>query len=111
MENRFEQPENEKERTPLLERDPVKTFVYKRNIATEDLYLIEALAAFPKNLFITEFHNLFNMNKDRSGQVLETLIEISRDEAQIALFKIALEFYRKYDWATSWNLVRVLEDI
>lgn len=111
MEHTFKQQENEGERLPFFERVPVKIFVEERNIATEDLHLIETLSTFPKNMIIEELHNMFNMNKDRSGTLLEALIKNSHDESKKILYKIALEFFHRYNWATSWNLVRVLEEL
>lgn len=97
------------EKVPLLEREEVRKFVQFRNIKDDDLYLIEEVAAFPKNLIISELHNLFNMSKEKSAQELENLIENSNDEEKKAMFKVVLEFYNKYDWMTALNLVRVLE--
>ena len=94
-----------------LDKKKVQKFITQREILAEDFSLIEKLVSFPKDMLITELHNMFNMNRDRSGKELEGLIERSRDPQKTELFKIALEFCNKYGWETSWHLVRVLEEI
>lgn len=111
MEHNFEQSKKVEEQAPLLEREEVRKFIQFRNIKNEDLHFIEELAAFPKNLIIEELHNLFNMNKERSGIELENLIKTTSGEERKAMYKVALDFYSKHDWMTSLNLVRVLETV
>lgn len=103
--------ENKSEKIQILQRESVKKFIEFRGVKPEDFYLIEELARFPKNLLIAELHNLFNMGKEGSARELENLIENSKDNEKKAMLKIALEFYNKYDWMTSLNLVRTLEGI
>lgn len=106
------------EKEPKFERKPsvinqqeIQDFIKDRNIQPEDFHLIEKLAASPKNLIIMELHNMFNMCKDRSGKDLENLIKTSKDENKKELYEVALEFYQKYDWPASWDLVRLLEKL
>lgn len=94
-----------------LKKVEVQEFIERRKIQVEDLGLIEKLASFPKNLLIEELHNVFNMYKDRSGSELEHLIKTTRDETGVELYKVALEFYNKYGWSSSYDLVRVLEEV
>jgi len=103
------EPKNES--ADKLNIKEVQELIAKREIQAEDLHLIEKLASFPKNLIIAELHNMFNMYKDRSGKELENLIKTSGDQTKKLLYETALEFLAKYGWATSWNLVRILEEI
>lgn len=108
MVNNFEQ-QIVKNNENFTERPEVKDFISDRNINSADFDLIEKMASFPKNIIIKELHNLFSMSKDRSGAELESLIASASDQAKKDLYKLALEFYQKYDWPASWNLVRILE--
>lgn len=109
MENKFEQPSVIKSKESVLERTKIREFIQRRDVRNEDHFLIEKLAEFPRNLIIMELHNLFNMNKEGSGKWLENLIKNSGNEERKAMYTVALEFYNKYDWMTSMDLVRVLE--
>jgi hypothetical protein len=95
----------------IINRSEIQEFIEFRKIKPEDFHLIEKLAAFPKDLIIAELHNLFNLSRDNSGKELEVLIKISKDENKKKLYEAALEFYSKYDWATAYNLIRLLEKI
>lgn len=95
----------------VLQQESIKKFIEFRGVRPEDFYLIEGLAQFPKNLLIAELHNLFNMGKEGSAREIENLIVNSKDDEKKAMLKMALEFYNKYDWMTSLNLVRTLEGI
>ena len=96
---------------PIINRPEVQDFINNRDIKPEDLHLLEELASFPKNIIIMEFHNFFNTNHERSGQELEMLMHNKRDASGKKLYEIMIRFYQKYNWATSWNLVRLLEKI
>ncbi len=111
MESNIEQGTRSKEKASVLENQKIQEFIRDRNIAPEDFHFIELLAAFPKDIFITCLHNMFNMNRDRSDKELERCIEISRNPNEQVLYKTMLDFYRKHDWQTSYHLVRVLEKI
>ncbi len=95
--------------TSVLRQPNFQRFIERRNIKPEDLYLIEELVAFPKNLIILELHNLFNMYHERSREELERMIRENSNEQKTALCTIMLEVYKRYDWQTCYNLVRVLE--
>ena len=98
----------EKERkSELLNRPEIQEFIANRKIKAEDLHLIEKIASFGRRLIAEELHNAFNMPRERSGQQLERLINHTKDETKVELYKAALEFYNKYNWSVSWNLVRV----
>lgn len=93
----------------LFDTPTMKRFLVNRNIATEDFPLIERLVTFPKDMIIANLHNMFNMNKERSGHELELSIKTTSDDTHRELYETFLAFYNKYDWAVCFNLVRVLE--
>ena len=110
IENNVEQPKKERD---ILSKERIREFIENRGIQTEDFCLIEKLASFPKNELIVGLHNMFNTHKERSGIELEGVIKfykIRNEDDRAALYETALEFYKKYDWPASWNLVRVLEE-
>jgi hypothetical protein len=112
MENKIENRNKEiiAEKNPLIiGQKKFKDFIEFRKIKDEDFPLIEKMTTFPKELIIMELHNLFNMNHERSGEELERFIKNTTDEEKKDLYQSALNFYNKYGWATSYNLVRVLE--
>ncbi len=94
-----------------LKQVEVQEFITRWKIQAEDFHLIEKLASFQKNLLIEYLHNTFNMYKDRAGEQLKSMLKYTRDESKVELLETALEFYNKYGWANSWNLVRILEEI
>lgn len=89
----------------------VQKFIKSRGIKQEDFSIIEALAKFPKDLIIMELHNMFNLGQHNSGKELEGLIDRATDENKKTLYRLALDFYNKYDWGVAINLVRLLEDL
>lgn len=114
----------EEKEPSIIERKEMQKFIKNREIKPEDFYLIEKLAAFPVNMIILELHNFFNMSRENSKEELRRTIERSRDRdssgeklsiyrgaSRTELLETALKFCEKYDWAVSWNLVRVLEEI
>ncbi|OGZ11047.1 MAG: hypothetical protein A3D67_03255 [Candidatus Lloydbacteria bacterium RIFCSPHIGHO2_02_FULL_51_22] len=107
--NMEKEPRQESPKT--LRNVEVQKFITFREIQAEDLPLIEKLASFSKDLLIGELHNLFLLDKERSGAMLEGLAERSRDQTRTKLFETMLQFYNKYGWLISHNLVRVLERI
>jgi hypothetical protein len=111
VENKFEQPAITENILSVLETDEVKKFVVSRSINSEDFNLIEELATFPKDMRIVGLHNLFNMSKENSGVDLENSIRNASDDKNKEMYSIALEFFNKYGWMTSLNLVRILEKI
>lgn len=100
-----------KEKMPILDQQEVKDFIKNRDIQPKDFHLIEELSSFSKNMIIVELHNLFNIHHERSGKELERMIENTDDTSKQKLFETMNLFYQKYDWITSWNLVRLLERI
>lgn len=95
----------------IFDRREVQDLIKSRHVKPEDFHLLEKLAGFPKDLIISELHNLFNMNHEKSGKELESMIEQARDDEQKDLFETMLRFYKNYDWTASYNLVRVLEKL
>lgn len=95
----------------ILDRVELQSFVKDRKIKPEHFPLIEALAAFPKQMIIMELHNMFNMYKDRSAGELDRLLQYERDDEKKRLYETARSFNALYGWAVSWNLVRILEDL
>jgi|ERR1035437_1513689 hypothetical protein len=87
----------------------IADFMINRKIDPADMALIQDIASFSRDLIITSLHNIFNVYRNKSDSELEYLISTSRDENTILLYRKMLEFSIKYGWATSLNLVRVLE--
>lgn len=104
-------PKNHEEILPVMARSEIADFVGERAIKDEDIYLIEKLAAFPKNLIIRELHNLFSLSRENSGHELETLIQGAQEPTVKELLETMQLFYQKYNWAVCWNLVRILETL
>ena len=104
------EPKIEREES-VIDRKEIQGFIRDRNIEPEDFGLIEKLASFPKNMIIMELHNLFNMHHERSGEELEMMIQNARDASGKELYETIDQFYQKYDWAVSWHLVRLLEEL
>jgi len=112
MSEKFEPTPTFAESEPaLIDRPEFQDFIKNRKIRPEDLPLVEELAAFPKDQIIMELHNLFNMHHERSGRELENLLRGTQYEQKRSLYGTALRFYQAYDWAASYNLVRLLENI
>ena len=92
-------------------------FLEDRKIAPSDYSLINNLTAFPPEEFITLLHNHFNTYHERSLQELDAQINfwLQKPDQAAAQKKISLlqnfkVFAEKYDWATCYNLERILED-
>ena len=107
----MESESNIKEGLPVLNRPEVIEFIEDRQIKPEDFYLIEQMALFSKNTIIEKLHNFFNLNRERSGAELQKMIVDTKEAKDRDLYVLVNEFYLKYDWAVSWNLVRVLEQL
>lgn len=73
--------------------------------------MILRLAAFDKNTLIESLHNLFNSYHEKSDEELEININLAQTPEKKELYQVALEFYKVYGWAVSFNLVRVLEGV
>lgn len=99
------------ESASVLENQKVKDFIESREIRPEDFHLIEKMASFPKSVITLGLHNVFNTYHEESGRRLEAFAENAGTSEQKSLYDTALEFYSKYDWAVSWNLVRILEGL
>lgn len=108
MEPNFDQPKTP-EPSSLLEREGMKEFIESRKIAPEDFHLIEKIASISRNSLINNFHNLFNLSHEGSGPYIKELIRSAKDSGESGMYEAALEFFEKYGWATSYNLIRVLE--
>lgn len=93
----------------FLNTPDVQEFIDFRKINEEDWEKIEELAAIPKNLLISEMHNFFNLEKDRSAKELERLLSVAKDEERKRLYGLLLHFASKYHWTACWHLVSVLE--
>lgn len=100
-----------KKEQSIINQKEIQGFIKNRNIHPEDFHLIEELASFPNEMIIMEFHNLFNMYHERSGRELETMIRNTPNVSKKKLYETMKQFYQKYDWSVSWNLVRLLEEI
>lgn len=97
------------ETNPTIITEPdIQELIKDRSILEEDFHLLEQLANFPKIFFI-EFHNFFNLLKDRSVSQLENDITHQKDNDKKKFLELLLDLTKKYDWTVSWNLVRVFE--
>lgn len=89
----------------------LQDFIVDSEIDPEDFHLIKTLLGFPQTRLI-EFYNVFNVHKDKSGDELKRWIRYSADDPHIAtMYEAALEFYSKYGWIKSHNLVRTLVEL
>lgn len=111
MENKNIEGGIEKQPLGILEKGEVQDFIKNREVKPEDIILIERLASLPKDMVISELHNLFNMYHERSGRELERAVKNSEDASKKELYETVQEFYEKYGWQASWNLIRLLENI
>ncbi len=99
------------ERGPsILESDEVKKFIERRGIRPEDFGGIESLAAFPREFIIMNFHNHFNMYRERSADELARLMRQTKNEDFRRACELWLDFIGHYDWAAAYNLTRILEE-
>ena len=101
--------EKHKESSPVLQEPDIREFIEERGIRSEDFVIIEELATFPNQLVIELLHNLFNMNCERSADVLKHDIALTERESHRRLYALFQRFLAAYNWATCYNLVRVLE--
>ena len=108
------QPENlfeDKEKAPSVMEEPnIRRFIERRGIQHDDFIIIEALAEFPNNLITMLAHNLFNSNQERSDEALERIISTTKDNDYKRVYDLFLQLLKKYDWATCYNLVGILEE-
>lgn len=120
----IEKSEKEPKEPSVLEEEDFKEFIKRENIAPEGLKIIEDLSRYPKDFFVNELHNLFNLSKERSEHVLEDrikqleeLVEETQDEKEKFVFgktkeflNLFLEITKKYDWEKSHILERHFEE-
>ena len=107
----MERPSVESKKPSVLEHQKMLDFIGTRKIKPEDYGLILRLAAFDKNTLIESLHNMFNLNKDGSGDALKHSIAVAQTPEKKELYQAALDFYNAYGWHASYNLVRVLERV
>ncbi len=100
--------ESIKRESGLLQEPDFQEFIEFRGVAAEDFGLLEALLDFPKNIF-NEFHNFFNLSRERSVTALAAQIESADDPNRRRFLELLLSFTQKYNWQTSYNLIRVFE--
>ncbi len=111
LSNYMERPIVESKKFSALEHQKILDFIEFRKIKPEDYGLILRLAAFDKNTLIESLHNLFNSYHEKSDEELELNINLAQTPEKKELYQVALEFYKVYGWAVSFNLVRVLEGV
>jgi len=101
--------EEEIKYSPISEEEEIKDFLQFRKIEKEDIPLIENLSRYPK--LLNEFHNFFNLLKEKSLDDLKRQIKnLEEEETERKDFLSNLiKFAEKYDWATCFNLIRILE--
>jgi len=103
------------EKPSVLEEEDIKKFIERRQIRPEDFYLIETLARFPTDLVIGDLHNMFNVHHGKSPGEIRKILSLAKEGSlhyvkRKTLLETILQFAEKYDWATCYNLVRILED-
>ena len=91
------------------EESEIEKFFKNREISPEDFELVKSISQFPKE-WINGFHNFFNLSRERSAQELRGQIGYTKYEKKKTFLQPLLTFVEKYDWTTSWNLVRVVEE-
>jgi len=108
----------------VLEEKVFRKFIKDQGIKSEGLKIIEELSQYPKDFFVVELHNLFNLSKERSEDALERgikqlegLIKETEDKKEKFVFgktkeflNLFLEFTKKYDWEKSHILERHFEE-
>ena len=108
--NNIEKSYQEQPEKSLLDEEDFRDFVEFREINSEDIKILESLSLFPKKLFV-EFHNFFNLSKDKSLFLLDAQrqnIEPEKTERK-EFIGLLYQFAEKYDWTTCWNMIRVFE--
>jgi len=105
----MEHPPDHESHSVLLEPE-LKRLIEKRGIRPEDLPAIEELSVYPNELIILLLHNHFNSNKERSAEELERIIGYTNDPDHLRVYELFRQMLSSYDWATCYNLVRVLEE-
>jgi hypothetical protein len=93
----------------IVQEQDIADFINKRHIDPEHFSVIEELATIPKSVVIVHAHNLFNMYKERSAGVIEKGLASAENEDTKRLYELLQTFHSSYDWATCFNLVRVIE--
>ena len=99
-----------RERTAsVLEEPDIQKLIAYRHIRSEDMRLIEELASFSGDLLNRELHNFFNLNQEKSAEMLKQQVQHAQDEIQKALYETFLLFAEKYNWMACYHLERELE--
>ena len=93
----------------VIKEAGIQEFIADRKISKEDFSLLEQLAKFPKGFF-HDMHNFFNLSKDRSVNELKNQIKGQTYAEKKKFLETLLTFTEKYNWAVSWNLIRIFEE-
>jgi len=88
----------------ILSEEEIQKFIENREIQAEDFPILEKLGDFPLKFF-QNYHNYFNLLKEKSVAQLENDTNHQEDPEQKAFMELLLEFTKKYNWAVSWNLI------
>lgn len=73
----------------ILNEKDLQDFIELRQINLEDAEILEKLSQLPKALFV-EFHNFFNLTRDRSAQDLQRqLNNLGENEVERRKFRAA----------------------
>jgi hypothetical protein len=98
------------EKDYFADRPELKRFIHDRNIRATDFELIAGLMQVPSNVVIAEMHNMFNVNRDRSGEELKLqMTRLAETDDRKKLNESFLALFDTYGWATCYHLVRILE--
>jgi len=89
-----------------------KDFVDFRKIQLEDMPIIAELYSYPNDIFVRNFHNTFDFDKERSGKTIETMIEESKrkNNGLQRFLELFLLLFQKYDRLVVNHLNRIMED-
>jgi len=86
-------------------------FLEFREIKEEDYPIIAELYTYPNDKFIRSFHNSLFFEKERSGKMIQSMIEEYKDDPKSKkFFELFLSFFEKYDYITTNHLNSIMEN-
>jgi hypothetical protein len=85
----------------LLEETAIQDLIESRGIRPEHVPVLEMLATCPKKLF-HDFHNTFNLLRERSFEELSVQRECTNDPDKIRFLEQYLILLEAYDWSVCW---------
>lgn len=107
--NLFVTPNTTEQKNERQER--FRDFLEFREIKEEDYPIIAELYMYPNDKFIRSFHNSLYFEKERSGKMIQSMIEDNKDDQKSKrFFELFLSFFEKYDYITTNHMNRIMED-